>query len=59
MPRGYERMRDAFRREGLSMKDAKTKAAKIWNSQHPGNPVTRRHRSSYTRAVAGRRQRAR
>lgn len=36
-------MRDKFKREGLSTAAAKTKAAKIWNSQHPGNPVGPHH----------------
>lgn len=47
MPAGYEKMRDKFAKEffrqgmsdGEAMKAAKTKAAKIWNSQHPKNPV--------------------
>lgn len=42
MPAGYERMRDKFKKEGMSDKAAKTKAAKIWNSKHPKNPVTRK-----------------
>ncbi|MEM4271414.1 MAG: hypothetical protein QXO70_04975 [Candidatus Pacearchaeota archaeon] len=36
-------MRDYFIRKGMSSKAAKTKAAKIWNSRHPNNPVTRSH----------------
>jgi hypothetical protein len=40
MPAGYEKMRDAFKREGLSDKAAKEKAARIWNAKHPKNPVT-------------------
>lgn len=36
MPLGYERMRDAFKKKGMSLKAAKTKAAKIWNSKHKG-----------------------
>jgi len=39
MPAGYEAMRDKFIREGMSIDAARTKAAKIWNSQHPDNPV--------------------
>lgn len=47
MPAGYERMRDQFYKdfkakgysEEEAMKKAKAKAAKIWNSQHPMNPV--------------------
>lgn len=42
MPKGYEKMRDAFKREGMKSKEAKAKAAKIWNANHPGNPVTRK-----------------
>lgn len=40
MPRQYEGMRDAFKKQGLSEKEAKTKAAKIYNSKHSNNPVT-------------------
>ena len=47
MPKGYEKMRDSFkrgtkRRKGMSDKAAKRKAARIWNSKHPNNPVTRK-----------------
>jgi hypothetical protein len=35
-------MRDEFKKEGLSDKAAKRKAARIWNSKHPKNPVTRK-----------------
>lgn len=43
MPEGYEKMRDAFAEQGLTLKAAKTKAAKIWNSnpKHKGNYVGR------------------
>lgn len=41
MPRQYEAMRDAFKKQGLSDKEAKTKAAKIYNSKHSNNPVGR------------------
>lgn len=41
-PAGYERMRDSFIRKGMSSKAAKAKAARIWNSKHKGNPVTRK-----------------
>lgn len=44
MPRGYEKLRDSFRRSGMGDRAAKTKAARIWNSRHPGNPVTRHHK---------------
>lgn len=43
MPVGYEKMRDAFIRAGMSEKAAKAKAAKLWNARHPKNPVTRAH----------------
>jgi hypothetical protein len=46
MPKGYEKMRDSFVRKGMSLKAAKTKAAKIWNSKHKGNPVTKKHKGS-------------
>ncbi len=42
MPRGYEKMRDEFKREGMGDKAAKGKAARIWNAKHKANPVTRR-----------------
>lgn len=36
MPAGYEKMRDAFAEQGLNLKSAKKKAARIWNSKHKG-----------------------
>lgn len=44
MPRRYEKMRDKFKREGMTSKAAKTKAAKIHNAtRKPGQrPVTRK-----------------
>jgi hypothetical protein len=42
MPKAYEKMRDAFKREGLSDKAAKGKAARIYNAKHPKSPVTRK-----------------
>jgi hypothetical protein len=44
MPKGYEKMRDSFKKQGMSDKAAKTKAAKIWNSKHPKDPVGRKHK---------------
>lgn len=44
MPRGYEKMRDEFKRKGMSDQAAKRKAARIYNSKHPGNPVTRKEK---------------
>ncbi len=40
MPRAYEAMRDKFAGQGMDYDDAQTKAAKIYNSRNPGNPVT-------------------
>lgn len=40
MPPQYEGMKAAFKKQGLSDKEAKTKAAKIYNSKHSNNPVT-------------------
>lgn len=36
MPAGYEHMRDAFVKKGMSKKAAQKKAAMIWNSKHKG-----------------------
>jgi len=36
MPKGYEKIRDSFIKEGMSKKAAQEKAAKIWNSKHKG-----------------------
>jgi hypothetical protein len=42
MPKQYERMRDRFKREGLSDKEAKRRAAAIYNSrpENKSHPVT-------------------
>lgn len=42
MPKQYEAMRDKFKSSGLSDKAAKAKAARIYNSKHKKNPVTRK-----------------
>lgn len=42
MPKQYEAMRDKFKKEGMSDKAAKKKAARIYNSEHPKHPVTRK-----------------
>ena len=42
MPKGYEKMRDKFKDEGMSDEEAKRKAARIWNKKHPKKPVTRK-----------------
>ena len=41
MPKGYEKMRDAFIRKGMSRKAAQGKAARIWNAKHPKSHVGR------------------
>lgn len=41
MPKMYEDMRDGFMMSGLSKKEAQKKAARIYNSKHPNNPVGR------------------
>ncbi len=40
MPEGYEKIRDSLIKKGYPVDKAKEKAAKIWNSKHPDNPVT-------------------
>lgn len=40
MPAQYEAMRDKFEAGGMGAKAAKKKAARIYNSKHPGHPVT-------------------
>lgn len=44
MPKRYEAMRDAFKREGLDDKAAKKKAARIYNAtrKRGQKPVTRK-----------------
>lgn len=44
MPKKYEKMRDKFERQGMPAKAAKTKAAKIYNSQRKKGqrPVTKK-----------------
>ena len=38
MPKEYEAIRDSLKKRGESLKQAKTEAAKIYNSRHPDNP---------------------
>ena len=45
MPRGYEKMRDRFIREGMTKKAAQRMAARIWNATHPWDPVGKREKS--------------
>lgn len=44
MPKQYEAIRDSFIKKGMSSKNAKTKAAKIYNSKRKKGqkPVTRK-----------------
>jgi len=44
MPKGYEKIRDSLIKKGKSKKEAQEMAAKIWNSEHPDNPVGRKHK---------------
>jgi len=44
MPLGYTKMRDSFVSKGMSLKAAKTKAAKIWNAKHKGKNTVGRGR---------------
>lgn len=44
MPKGYEEMRDKFVKQGLSLKTAKKKAARIWNAKHKGAEAVGRGR---------------
>lgn len=44
MPKQYEAMRDAFMGKGMSKDAAQAKAAAIYNSKHPGHPVTGKHK---------------
>lgn len=55
MPRQYEAIRNKFEGEGMSTKAAKSHAAAIYNSQHPGRPVTGKsdaEKASGTRKLA-------
>jgi hypothetical protein len=42
MPKGYEEIRDKFVAKGMGLKQAKTRAAKIWNSKHKGKQAVGR-----------------
>jgi hypothetical protein len=44
MPAGYVKIRDKFISGGLSVKAAKKKAARIWNSKHKGRSAVGRGR---------------
>jgi len=47
MPKAYLKMRDKFKAQGLSDKAAKKKAARIYNSKHPNNPVGRHEKPKF------------
>lgn len=53
MPKAYERMRDKLIAQGMPVKAAKAKAARIYNARHPKNPVTRQHKSTPRRGRRG------
>ena len=42
MPKGYEDIRNKFIDQGMSEEDAKTHAARIWNSTHKGSQAVGR-----------------
>ena len=42
MPKAYEKIRDKMVAKGVPLAEAKTHAAKIYNSVHKDNPVTRK-----------------
>lgn len=45
MPKQYERIRDKFKRQGKSAKEAKTSAARIYNAKRGSKkPVTGKHK---------------
>ena len=41
MPTQYEAIRDKFIAKGMDVKEAKKRAAMIYNSLHPGHPLIR------------------
>jgi len=43
MPKGYEHIRDKFIAQGMSEEEAKTHAARIWNSTHKGSSAVGRY----------------
>lgn len=44
MPKQYEAIRDRFMSKGMDEDEAQMHAAKIYNSKHPGRPVTGKHK---------------
>ena len=45
MPKGYEKMKAAFKKDGMSEKLAERKAAMIWNSKHKGKETVGKGRN--------------
>ena len=41
MPAQYEAIRDKFIAKGMDVKEAKKRAAMVYNSLHPGHPLIR------------------
>ena len=41
MPAGYLKIKQSFIQKGYSEKQAETHAARIWNHNHPNDPVGR------------------
>jgi hypothetical protein len=44
MPKGYEKMRDAFMKKGMTKQAAQKKAARIYNAKHKGGQTVGRGR---------------
>jgi len=42
MPKQYTAIRDRLIASGVSEKEAKARAAAMYNAKHPGRPVTRK-----------------
>lgn len=53
MPRQYEAIRDKFVSQGTPLAEAKTRAAKIYNSTHHDNPVTGRSEPTMNKGYQG------
>jgi hypothetical protein len=47
LPRGYEKMRDKFIKDGMSKDEAQEKAARIWNSKHKDDLVTKKNEENF------------
>lgn len=57
MPKAYTAMRDKFAAEGMSYDAAQSKAARIYNAKHKGNPVTAEYEAKHSgRKMQRRRQ---